>query len=121
MISFSDVRTVQRCEHHLRLWLAAGNVTYCGAAREDFARAHPDLFGFAFVVALRGYEQWRRRQRLGDTVESFALYLVCRHERWLVANSHSTGLAPCLIDRHRPCWRSAGTTSTTRSNQTAAA
>ena len=40
----------------MRLWLTARGLTYSRSAREDFARAHPALFGYAYGVTLRGYD-----------------------------------------------------------------
>jgi hypothetical protein len=105
MASLSHLQTVQRCANHLRLWLAAMDVNYCSVSREGFARAHPALFGCAYDVTLRGYERWRLRYGLFDTLESFARYLVRRHERWLVASSPTASLAPCLICGDHPCWK----------------
>src|SRR5579859_2379764 len=99
--------TVQRCAHHLQLWLAATDVTYGRASVEGFARAHPALFGQAYDLTLHGYERWRKRQSLEDSVENFARYLVPRHERWLATGPPCSTVAFCLIDGDRPCWKAA--------------
>jgi hypothetical protein len=98
--------SIRRCSQHLRSWLAVTGLAYDCAAREGFVRAHPALFGRAFEVTLRGYEQWRTRHRRTDTAESFARYIARRHQRWLGANPGSPALAPCLlgIGNTQPCW-----------------
>ena len=111
------------CARHLRLWLAAAGLTYGLQAREMFVRAHPSLFGRAFEVPLRGYEQWQRRQAAPDDLDRFAQYLARRHQRWLVAHGATTGLPPCLlgvgVDRH--CWKLPAADSAPRSDLDAAA
>jgi hypothetical protein len=95
------------CAHHCKLWLATSGMPYGPTAREQFARAHSVLFGRAYEVTLRGYERWRRKQRIADTVEAFAWYLSPRHERWLGSVGYGAKLAPCLVgdDTGQPCWR----------------
>ena len=109
--TISRVESIYRCVHHLQLWLAAAGVTYGRSAREQFVTAHPALFGRAYEVTLRGYEQWRRRHGLPDTAEAFARYTVRRHERWLTAHAPNAHVAPCLVDTAQPCWRISGATS----------
>jgi hypothetical protein len=98
--------SIRRCSLHLRVWLAAAGLAYDCTARERFVRAHPSLFGRAYEVTLRGYEQWRMRHRLTDTAEIFARYMDRRHERWMGASPGSPAVAPCLlsIGRTQPCW-----------------
>jgi hypothetical protein len=95
------------CVHHCRLWLATSGLSYGRSAREAFARAHPTLFGRAYEVALRGYERWRLRHDLPDSVDAFARYLLPRHDRWLAAVGYGATLAPCLVGgtTGRPCWK----------------
>src|SRR3974390_2469823 len=91
-----NVEAVRRCARHLGLWLAATGLTYNRTAREDFARSHPELFGQAYDVTLRGYDRWRGQRCLADNMQAFALYLTWRHERWL-AQVPASGAAPCLF------------------------
>jgi hypothetical protein len=91
------VESIHRCAQHLRIWLAATGRVYDSAARESFVRAHPDLFGRAYEVTLRGYERWRARHSISDTVEGFSRYILRRHERWIAAIGATSVLAPCLI------------------------
>src|SRR5579862_4830285 len=107
MVFYGQSPTVRRCADHLHLWLAATDGTYCRESLESFARSHPGLFGQAYDVTLRGYERWRTRESLEDSVESFAHYLVERHERWLATGPACSTVASCLIDRDRPCWKAA--------------
>ena len=91
---------------HVRLWLGATGLGYSGAAREAFVRAHPVLFGRAYEVTLRGYDRWRARRAVADTVDGFVRYIARRHERWISVNRLIDGLAPCLIGtaNQQPCW-----------------
>jgi hypothetical protein len=104
----SRVESIHRCAQHLRVWLAATGLTYDTAAREGFVRAHPDLFGRAHEVTLRGYDQWRRQHAITDTLDGFARYIARRHQRWMGTNGHTPALAPCLVGTatERPCWYS---------------
>jgi len=100
---------------HLHVWLTATGLDYGHAARQAFVLAHPRLFGSAYELTLRGYDRWRRRHHVPDTVAAFADYISPRHQRWLRANIEP-GLAQCLIGSSvgPPCWQ------ITRSNDAAA-
>ncbi len=100
----THAEAIYRCASHLRLWLSATEFPFNRASRERFARAHPDLFGQAYHVTLRGYDRWRTGHRLADTVDTFAHYLARRHERWLAAQRSSASVAACLL-RPEPCWK----------------
>jgi len=102
----SHVESIRRCAQHVRLWLGATGLGYSGAAREAFVRAHPVLFGRAYEVTLRGYDRWRARRAVADTVDGFVRYIAGRHERWISVNRLIEGLAPCLIGtaNQQPCW-----------------
>jgi len=104
------LESIHRGVQHVRVWLAATGLTYDSSAREAFVRAHPALFGRAYQVTLRGYERWRKRHGVADTVDGFARYIARRHQRWIGANGGSSGLAPCLIGTHSdaPCWAPEG-------------
>jgi hypothetical protein len=88
----SRVESIRRCAQHVRLWLGATGLAYSGAAREAFVRAHPVLFGRAYEVTLRGYDRWRARRAVADTVDGFVRYIACRHERWISVNRLVDGL-----------------------------
>jgi hypothetical protein len=115
--------SVRRCALHLRVWLAGTGRVYDGAAREDFVRAHPELFGRAYEVTLRGYECWRARRAILDTVEGFSWYMSRRYERWITAIGATSALAPCLIGSPTtpPCWSAADADSSAQSRRGAAA
>ena len=102
-----DADSIHRCAQHVRLWLAAAGTSYGHAAREAFARAHPTLFGRAYHVTLHGYDKWRTRHGVTDTVEGFARYVAKRHERWLAASGIDETIAPCLLGTKtsQPCWK----------------
>jgi hypothetical protein len=102
------VEAIHRCVQHIRVWLGATGLTYNHAARESFVRAHPALFGRAYEVTLRGYDRWRTRHAIADTVDGFARYIARRHQRWIAATGLAVpSLAPCLIGTAttQPCWR----------------
>jgi hypothetical protein len=105
--SHTRVEAIHRCAQHLRVWLGATGLSYDRAAREVFVRAHPALFGRAYEVTLRGYDRWRTRHAIGDTVDSFARYIARRHQRWIATSGLVPSLAPCLIgdDATQPCWK----------------
>jgi hypothetical protein len=103
----AGVQAMRRCVQHVNAWLAAADTTYGQAARTDFVRAHPVLFGHAYEIALRGYERWHRRHGLCDSSETFARYVTPRHDRWLNSMGCAAGaVAPCLLGagQTRPCW-----------------
>jgi hypothetical protein len=105
-VSGSPTKAQERAAGHLGLWLAGARLAYCGAARERFVRAHPTLFGSAYGLTLRGYERWRTRRGLSDTLGAFAGYIARRHERWIDSLNAAAGLAPCLLGSASswPCW-----------------
>jgi hypothetical protein len=119
----SRAESFHRCAQHMRVWLAATGRVYDNAAREDFVRAHPELFGRAYEVTLRGYECWRGRHAILDTVEGFSRYMLRRHERWIAAIGATSALAPCLIGTAttRPCWSAADADSSAQNQFGAAA
>ena len=100
------VDSVRRCAQHVRLWLGATGLAYSGAGREGFVRAHPVLFGRAYEVTLRGYDRWRARRAVADTLDGFVRYIARRHERWVSVNRLIDGLPPCVIGTatQQPCW-----------------
>ena len=57
---------------------------YGPQAREQLARAHPDLFGRSSST-LRGYERWLARSGTSDTLEAFASFMDTRYRRWIGA------------------------------------
>jgi hypothetical protein len=81
-LSSPTVEAVHRSAEHLREWLVRTGLVYGSAARERFVRAHPALFGFAFHLTLRGYERWRTRLGVTDTLDAFSQYIAPRHQRW---------------------------------------
>jgi hypothetical protein len=97
---------VQTSVRHLRAWLAASERSYDAAARASFARAHPEVFGHAYAVALRGYHGWRRRSGASDSIDAFARYIARRHQRWMHSHGRTTGIAPCVLGMRNaePCW-----------------
>jgi hypothetical protein len=103
------LESIQPCTQHIRVWLAATGRTYDSAAVEAFVRAHPDLFGRAYEVTLRGYHRWRERHSISDTAEGFSCYIARRHQRWIAASGLTSTLAPCLIGSAtaQPCWSTA--------------
>jgi hypothetical protein len=107
-VSGSPTNAPGRAADHLGLWLAGSRVRYGGAAREGFVRAHPTLFGRAYWLTLRGYERWRTRGGLSDTLGAFAGYIAHRHQRWMDSLNAAAGLAPCLLGSAStsPCWSS---------------
>jgi hypothetical protein len=104
--SRTPIEAAQRTAQHLRVWLAATGRSYESETRELFARAHPAIFGCAYDVALRGYDRWRARSRLGDSVQSFAEYIGRRHHRWITSYGDTPAMAPCLLGTPtvQPCW-----------------
>jgi hypothetical protein len=104
-LSSNRIEAIHRGARHLNVWLAATGMTYGAVAREVFVRAHPTLFGHAYQVTLRGYEHWRRRHQVTDTLDGFARYIARRHQRWI--DSHGCGMAPCLVGTSAtaPCWQ----------------
>jgi hypothetical protein len=102
-----DTDSIYRCAQHVRLWLAAAGSSYNHGSREAFARAHPALFGRAYHVTLHGYDKWRTRHGVTDTVEGFARYVARRHERWLAGYGLDATIAPCLLGTKtsQPCWK----------------
>jgi hypothetical protein len=100
------LQSVSPCLRHCQLWLATSGLSYGCTAREEFARAHPALFGRAYEVTLRGYERWRMHRDTADSVDAFAQYLSPRHERWLATVGYGASLAPCLVGgpTGQPCW-----------------
>ena len=107
MLHSSRVESIHRGVQHIRVWLGATGLAYDRAAREGFVRAHPALFGRAHEVTLRGYDRWRTRHAVADTVDGFARYIARRHQRWIAATGLVPSLAPCLIGTAttQPCWR----------------
>jgi len=61
---------------------------YGPQAREELARALPDLFGRSRVT-LRGYQRWLARNAAVDTLERFADFMERRYQRWLSASALS--------------------------------
>jgi hypothetical protein len=55
---------------------------YGPQAREQLARAHPDLFGQSSST-LRGYERWLAHSGTSDTLEAFAHFMDRRYRRWI--------------------------------------
>lgn len=113
------VESTHQCARHVRLWLAAARITYSPAAREAFVRRHPVLFGHAYEVTLRGYENWLLRHRFVDNLERFATFAALRHERWLAASGHTRSLPPCLL-ASQPCWQGGISTLSARIKRPAA-
>jgi hypothetical protein len=97
---------IRAAAQHLRVWLAASGLSYGCAAREQFTRAHPTIFGNACELTLRGYERWRTRLAVADRPEAFAHYIASRHQRWMDATEFTSALAPCLVGTSstEPCW-----------------
>jgi len=54
---------------------------YGPQAREELARALPDLFGRS-PVTLSGYQRWLARNAMVDTLERFAEFMETRYQRW---------------------------------------
>ena len=102
----NHVEAVYRSARHVRLWLAATQLSYDAATREMFVRAHPILFGRAYELTLRGFDRWRLRHRVNDTVDGFARYISRRHQRWLDSHGYPNAMAPCLVGSAstQPCW-----------------
>lgn len=125
VVTFPPSRTesVSRCAQHLGVWLAATGRVYDSAAREDFVRAHPELFGRACEITLRGYERWRTRHAILDTLEGFCRYMSGRYERWITAIGGTSTLPPCLIGTAAtpPCWSAADADSSAQHQFGAAA
>jgi hypothetical protein len=63
---------------------------YGPQAREELARALPDLFGRSRVT-LRGYQRWLGRNATVDTLERFAEFMETRYQRWLSSYALSAG------------------------------
>jgi hypothetical protein len=57
---------------------------YGPQAREELARALPDLFGQSRVT-LSGYQRWLARNAMVDTLERFAEFMETRYQRWRAA------------------------------------
>ena len=106
MVLPTNMDPIRGSLHHLRAWLAASSLSYAGAAKEGFVRAHPILFGSAYELTLRGYERWRTRHGRADTLRTFAGYIAPRHQRWLDSMEPVPAVAPCLIGATsaEPCW-----------------
>jgi hypothetical protein len=100
------LHSIHQSAKHLRVWLTASGLSYGGAARERFVRAHPVLFGSAYELTLRGYQRWRTRHDATDTLEAFARYIARRHQRWMDSMELTPAVAPCLIGSSgtAPCW-----------------
>ena len=82
VFSSSPVEAVRCSAEHFREWLVSAGLAYGGSARERFVRAHPSLFGSAYQLTLRGYERWRARAGVSDTLDAFSEYIAPRHQRW---------------------------------------
>src|SRR5262245_13478158 len=80
--SSSPVESVNRSAEHLREWLATTGLAYGCSARERFVRAHPALFGSSYQLTLRGYDCWRARAGVSDTLDAFSEYIAPRHQCW---------------------------------------
>lgn len=105
-VSYNRIEAVYRAARHVRLWLAATELAYDAAAREVFVRAHPLLFGHAYELTVRGFERWRSRHRVNDTVDGFARYIARRHQGWLDSHGYPNAMPPCLVGtaNAQPCW-----------------
>jgi hypothetical protein len=122
--ALSKVRIPDEAVHggarHLRVWLAASGRSYDAAARELFVRAHAELFGCAYDLTLRGYDRWRWRNGVDDSVDGFARYVAPRHQRWMMSRDHTPGMPACLLGTSRgqqPCWTLAGDFSSPAEDQ----
>jgi hypothetical protein len=77
--------------HFLHDSLLASGLPYGPQAREQLARAYPDLFGNAYSSTLRGYERWLARQGARDSLEAFAGYMDGRYRRWATDSARTGG------------------------------
>src|SRR6185503_4154070 len=66
-------------------------------------RCSAELRSLHFVGASTG----ATRHATAATLESFALYIARRHQRWLDAFDAAPTIAPCVIGSSRvaPCWQ----------------
>lgn len=58
-----------------RRWLATRHLGHGRESRRRLAVDRPDLFGRLPDLALHGYERWLDRERLRDSIETFARYV----------------------------------------------
>lgn len=63
-------------------WLYRAGLQYGAAGRAALARAHPQIFGSEYHLALTGYSRWLSRSYMPDTIESFARYVSSRYDLW---------------------------------------
>ncbi len=54
---------------------------YGPQAREELARALPELFGRSRVT-LSGYQRWLARNATVDSLERFSEFMEARYQRW---------------------------------------
>lgn len=58
-----------------RRWLTTRQLRHGRESRRRLAADRPDLFGRSPDLALHGYERWLDRERLHDSIETFARYV----------------------------------------------
>ena len=73
-----------------RRWLGTRGLAHGQESRSRLVQSYPGLFGRSGELARRGYQRWLERERLPDSIETFARYVEPRYRRWLLNSPRSS-------------------------------